>query len=188
MWHQAGLWCQYLSDQVFTGDVECVGGSFVTEQADVAHVTRTYVVNPSAFEISPTFAANASTNFGEMVCAGGTFSEFDVPLQLQAGQRVLGARVVARTEHGVASDINARLYKMYASYTNPDATGTQTYSVGATNLPSAGTSVQAITLTPGAPLVGDSAGNLTIGVRINVANTASDKHIYRVEFDVDRLP
>lgn len=189
MWHQAGLWFQYLSDQVFTGDVSCVSGSFVTEQSDVAHLTRTYVVNPAAFTVSQTFIANARASFGEMTCDASVFSEFDVPLQLQSGQRLIAARVIARTEHGVASDINARLYKAAASATAPDSSGTLTEVIGATNLTGAGTEVKAITLTPGSPIATKlSDGNLVIGVRINVANTASPKHIYRVEFDVDRLP
>lgn len=176
-------WILYLSDQVFTGDVEA--DRFITADSDVVHGLRTKVVGPFQFvdTLSTGSRGGTGTHGGSFTVASGSFGEFFVPLDLDLGQRLLAVRVIGETENSAASDISARISKTVADVDS--AAGTQAYLAAAQNLPSVGADVQTISLTTGLP--DTVVAGECFELRVNIANTGGGaKYVYRVEYDVDR--
>lgn len=183
IWHSVGLWCQYLSDQVFTGDVTVSAGELRLPNApDVKHGLRTDIYDASYFVNT----LNGTFNINSFDVAAGSFGEGLCPLTVSIGQRIISIRVIAETDNGVATDINARLTKCVAVV--GDAGSTKTDLVGPVNLASGVADINQITLTPGAPET--VIAGRSYGVRVNFQNTGggAGKRVYRVEVDIDRNP
>lgn len=182
--HTIYLWAEYLSDQVFTGDV--TADRFVTTDSDVVHGLRTYVVGPIHFKdtLATGTIGGTGAGGGSFNVPAGSFGEFFVPIDLQLGQRLTQVRVYAETDNTADTDITARISKTIAQ--SGDVTGSQSYLNTSQPLPGGGGDVQVIIMTTGLPdtvLSGEC-----FELRVNIANTGGGvaKRVYRVEYDVDR--
>lgn len=160
-----------------------LGGTIQTGGPEVLHDTATHVHGPSEIGIISTWTLDNASNALLLAASSGTGEAlFSIP-QVR-GSRVKAVRIYCRALGAAASDITATLTKRTAAAGNASVTDANVLSVS----PQTSTTtanIQVLTLTPSA--VAELAANEALHVKIHGANTAGDKHIYRIEVDVDRV-
>jgi hypothetical protein len=146
-------WQNYLSDQIFTGDLELSTGDLVLTAGEVKHGNRTLAL--------PSFTGMATTTSGPFPVSGGSGYYMSgasgdvliVAIPLDVGARVQS--IEASVAQGGAGTLTMSLHKH-------DHTSSGDTQIGTTNTTATPT-VTTLTITPGSPtaIVADEAWHIS---------------------------
>lgn len=145
------------------------------------HGQLTRVINPELFARISGWTLSSAFPYADL--APSTSGLLYVPLPVEVGERIISCSIIASSNNGVTSDIQASLRRINGAV-GSSSPGTETTIVAATNLPAAVATLQKTTLTPASPETVLATAHYYM--RVNGASSAGSKQVVRAEVVVDR--